>query len=58
MGARVVVGPPHVDYEITALGLTTIPAIEAWRAWGALSQAKGVVTLTLRLRLPALFQPA
>jgi DNA-binding HxlR family transcriptional regulator len=28
--------PPHVDYEITALGRTAIPAIEALRAWGAL----------------------
>lgn len=28
--------PPHVDYEITTLGLTTIPAIEALRSWGAL----------------------
>lgn len=28
--------PPHVDYQITNLGLTTIPAIEALRAWGAL----------------------
>jgi DNA-binding HxlR family transcriptional regulator len=28
--------PPHVDYAITALGLTTIPVIEALRTWGAL----------------------
>ena len=28
--------PPHVDYAITKLGLTTVPAIEALRAWGAL----------------------
>lgn len=28
--------PPHVDYEITPLGLTTLPAIEALRSWGAL----------------------
>jgi DNA-binding HxlR family transcriptional regulator len=28
--------PPHVDYEITPLGLTTIPAIDALRSWGAL----------------------
>lgn len=28
--------PPHVDYAITDLGLTTIPVIEALRAWGAL----------------------
>ena len=28
--------PPHVEYEMTSLGLTTIRAIEALRAWGAL----------------------
>jgi DNA-binding HxlR family transcriptional regulator len=28
--------PPHVDYAISALGLTTIPVIEALRTWGAL----------------------
>ena len=28
--------PPHVEYEISSLGLTAIPAIEALRAWGAL----------------------
>ncbi len=28
--------PPHVEYAITNLGLTTIPAIETLRAWGAL----------------------
>jgi DNA-binding HxlR family transcriptional regulator len=28
--------PPHVEYRITSLGLTTIPAIEALRSWGAL----------------------
>lgn len=28
--------PPHVEYEITSLGRTTIPAIEALRSWGAL----------------------
>ncbi len=28
--------PPHVDYEITPLGATVIPAIEALRSWGAL----------------------
>lgn len=28
--------PPHVDYAITDLGLTTIPMIEALRSWGAL----------------------
>ncbi|HEX4931544.1 MAG TPA: helix-turn-helix domain-containing protein [Gemmatimonadaceae bacterium] len=27
--------PPHVDYAITELGRTAIPAIEALRAWGA-----------------------
>ena len=26
--------PPHVDYEITALGRTALPAIEALREWG------------------------
>jgi DNA-binding HxlR family transcriptional regulator len=26
--------PPHVDYDITPLGLTAIPAIEALRSWG------------------------
>lgn len=28
--------PPHVEYAITSLGPTTIPAIEALRTWGAL----------------------
>jgi DNA-binding HxlR family transcriptional regulator len=28
--------PPHVEYKITSLGLTTTPAIEALRSWGAL----------------------
>jgi DNA-binding HxlR family transcriptional regulator len=28
--------PPHVEYKITSLGLTTIPAIEALRSWGGL----------------------
>lgn len=28
--------PPHVDYQITDLGRTTLPAIEALRGWGAL----------------------
>jgi len=27
--------PPHVDYAITPLGRTTIPAIEALRTWGS-----------------------
>jgi DNA-binding HxlR family transcriptional regulator len=26
--------PPHVDYDITDLGLTAVPAIEALRQWG------------------------
>ncbi len=26
--------PPHVDYEITRLGRSAIPAIESLRAWG------------------------
>ena len=28
--------PPHVDYAITALGRTTLPAIESLREWGDL----------------------
>lgn len=28
--------PPHVEYAITALGMTAIPAIEALRSWGSL----------------------
>lgn len=27
--------PPHVDYTITDLGRTALPAIEALRSWGA-----------------------
>lgn len=27
--------PPHVDYAITDLGRTALPAIEALRTWGA-----------------------
>ena len=27
--------PPHVDYAITELGASAIPAIEALRSWGA-----------------------
>ena len=27
--------PPHVDYDITPLGRTALPAIEALRQWGA-----------------------
>jgi len=27
--------PPHVDYAITDLGRTALPAIETLRAWGA-----------------------
>lgn len=26
--------PPHVDYDITELGRTAVPAIETLRAWG------------------------
>ncbi len=28
--------PPHVEYEITDLGRTCLPAIESLREWGAL----------------------
>lgn len=28
--------PPHVDYAITDLGRSAVPAIEALRTWGAL----------------------
>jgi DNA-binding HxlR family transcriptional regulator len=28
--------PPRVEYTITALGLSAVPAIEALRTWGAL----------------------
>lgn len=28
--------PPHVDYEITPLGASVMPAIEALRSWGTL----------------------
>lgn len=28
--------PPHVDYAITELGRTALPAIEALRSWGSL----------------------
>ena len=27
--------PPHVDYEITELGLSAVPAIEGLRSWGS-----------------------
>lgn len=27
--------PPHVDYDITPLGRTTLPIIEGLRTWGA-----------------------
>jgi DNA-binding HxlR family transcriptional regulator len=27
--------PPHVDYTITALGRTALPAIETLRSWGS-----------------------
>lgn len=34
--------PPHVDYDITPLGRTAVPVIDALRAWGAaLLQARG-----------------
>lgn len=32
--------PPHVEYTITTLGLTAIPAVEALRSWGALYRKK------------------
>lgn len=32
--------PPHVDYAITPLGVTTLPAIEALREWGQLYRRK------------------
>lgn len=32
--------PPHVDYNITPLGLTALPAIETLRAWGTLYRKK------------------
>lgn len=35
--------PPHVDYEITDLGRTTLPAIEALRAWGTYYRTQIVV---------------
>ena len=28
--------PPHVEYELTDLGRTTVPVIETLRSWGAL----------------------
>lgn len=28
--------PPHVDYDITPLGRTTLPIIEALRTWGSM----------------------
>lgn len=31
--------PPHVDYAITPLGLTALPAIEMLRAWGGTYRA-------------------
>ena len=32
--------PPHVDYAITPLGTTTLPAIDALREWGLLYRRK------------------
>lgn len=32
--------PPHVDYAVTPLGATALPAIEALRAWGTLYRRK------------------
>lgn len=32
--------PPHVDYAITPLGRTALPAIEALREWGAAFRRK------------------
>lgn len=33
--------PPHVDYEITALGRTALPAITALRDWGIAYRSGG-----------------
>ena len=33
--------PPHVDYAITDLGRTTLPAIESLREWGDLYRRRG-----------------
>jgi len=32
--------PPHVDYEITELGRTAIPLVEALRVWGEMYRKK------------------
>lgn len=32
--------PPHVDYAITPLGSSAVPAIEVLRAWGAAYRKK------------------
>jgi len=32
--------PPRVDYEITALGRSALPAIEALRDWGTYFRRK------------------
>ena len=32
--------PPHVDYAITPLGASAVPAIEVLRAWGAAYRKK------------------
>ncbi|MFN7917332.1 MAG: helix-turn-helix domain-containing protein [Vicinamibacterales bacterium] len=34
--------PPRVDYELTALGRTTVPVIDELRAWGSLYRRKRV----------------
>lgn len=36
--------PPHVDYAITDLGRTALPAIEALRAWGMLYRRRIAAT--------------
>jgi DNA-binding HxlR family transcriptional regulator len=33
--------PPHVDYKLTELGKTAIPAIETLRKWGSLYRRYG-----------------
>ncbi len=41
--------PPHVDYAITDLGLTTIPVIDGLRAWGALYRKRKISRQAVRL---------
>lgn len=36
--------PPRVDYAITGLGLTAIPAIEILRAWGSSYRRKRTIS--------------